>query len=958
MKKPKRVVYAALLLMAVVCAPGSARAADVADEAQFHFVRGTQFYRQARFDDALAEFYASNRLVPNRNVQFNIARSLEQLHLYDEAFRAWSELLRGNPPAAERAAIEGAIDKLRPHLALLLVTTTPPGAEIYANRRDLGSLGVTPKLLALPAGHVNVLLDLPGYRSVERPVDLVKGNEQKLAPELERIVGGVDFRQLPAGAVVREGTIDGPVLMQGPGSARLVPGRHVLFVAAPGYVTARVEVDVEPDGTTSVDVPLAPAASPTGAVVVRANIDGALVRIDGREMGFSPAVIEGVPTGERLIEVVKEGRETFRTRVVVRQGERAYLEVKLRRQRPEITAATKRLIRAEEAPASITVITAEEIHAFGYLTLSEALAGIRGVVSSNDRTYESIGFRGLSPPGDYTKRVLVLVDGHPYNDIVVGQGYVGHDLDVDLENVERIEVVRGPGSVLYGTGALFGVVNVVTRRPQPGEHAEGSTTVGTLGLREGRVTASARGDRAELMASGALFDQQGDRLYSWNNGSIAAFADGETARHADLAGRLGPVTLRAAYNDRIKTVPTGVFDTLPAPGTTYRDERAFAELRVDQPLGASRLSARAAYDLGLFHGNYRLQTMAPADPPQANDDFRSQAATGELRLELPAFGRQHLTLGAEAQDQFQIRQHSSATAPDGTVNPYLASDVHELIASGYLVGDLTLASWLRANLGVRADDYTQNFGWTLNGRAALIGQLYEGGNTKLLLGRAFRAPSAYERFYNDGGLTQIQAGSLSPEIIYSAEIEHTHAVDDDLQLVVAGYTHLLQNMIVLNPMAPGSQVFVFQNEPDNVFGYGAEGEVRWQPDVGALMVFAYSWQHTRLYLPAGATPLPNAPDYQASLRVFYPLFGTALRIGNEMIFDMRRHLADGDVTPDALTWNVSLSGEYHRYRMRYFAGVFNLLDDRTGYPVGGEVPAGQSVPRYGRTVRAGLAFSF
>ena len=64
-----------LLLLSLL--PRGARAADVADEAQFHFVRGNQFYRQAQFDEALSEFYASNRLVPNRNVQFNIARCLE-----------------------------------------------------------------------------------------------------------------------------------------------------------------------------------------------------------------------------------------------------------------------------------------------------------------------------------------------------------------------------------------------------------------------------------------------------------------------------------------------------------------------------------------------------------------------------------------------------------------------------------------------------------------------------------------------------------------------------------------------------------------------------------------------------------------------------------------------------------------------------------------------------------------
>src|SRR5262245_20630105 len=99
-------------LGAIVVALGvllpAARAAgeDVADEAQFHFVRGNQLYRQGRFEDALSEFYASNRLVSNRNVQFNIARCLEQLKLYDEAFRAWSDIGRKDaPPAEDRKSV-------------------------------------------------------------------------------------------------------------------------------------------------------------------------------------------------------------------------------------------------------------------------------------------------------------------------------------------------------------------------------------------------------------------------------------------------------------------------------------------------------------------------------------------------------------------------------------------------------------------------------------------------------------------------------------------------------------------------------------------------------------------------------------------------------------------------------------------------------------------------------------
>jgi outer membrane receptor protein involved in Fe transport len=321
-------------------------------------------------------------------------------------------------------------------------------------------------------------------------------------------------------------------------------------------------------------------------------------------MGFTPAVVDGVPAGERDIEVAHEGRAPFRTRVTVDKGRRAFLDVRLKRLEPEVEAASKRLMRAEDAPGSISVITAEQIRAFGYTTVSDALRGVRGVFSSNDRVYESVGFRGLSPPGDYTRRVLVLVDGHPYNDTVTGGGYVGHDLDVDLENVERIEVVRGPGSVLYGTGALFGVINVVTRRPAPGARGAANAGIGTLGTTTGRVSASVRGANSELLVSAAGYESAGQLAYPWTNGSIALRADGETARHGDLVGRAGPFTLRAAINDRTKMVPTGVYATRPEPGTTYRDLRAYAELRFDQPWKRVNLSARLSYDYGLFLGHY------------------------------------------------------------------------------------------------------------------------------------------------------------------------------------------------------------------------------------------------------------------------------------------------------------------------------------------------------------------
>src|SRR5215213_8049120 len=102
------------LAVLATTAPPARAAAPEADEAQFRFLRGNNLYRQGRFDEALSEYYLSDRLVPNRNVEFNIARCLEKLRRFDEAFRAWSALDERGLPEGERAILREAIDRLRP----------------------------------------------------------------------------------------------------------------------------------------------------------------------------------------------------------------------------------------------------------------------------------------------------------------------------------------------------------------------------------------------------------------------------------------------------------------------------------------------------------------------------------------------------------------------------------------------------------------------------------------------------------------------------------------------------------------------------------------------------------------------------------------------------------------------------------------------------------------------------
>ena len=122
-----------------------------------------------------------------------------------------------------------------------------------------------------------------------------------------------------------------------------------------------------------------------------------------------------------------------------------------------------------------------------YPTIAEAIRGVRGMYLSNDTSYDSVGVRGFSHLGDYGNRVLILIDGHPANDNYIFSSYVGFDGRTDIDDIERIEIIRGPGSVLYGTSAFFGVINLITRSRDMPTHGEAKVDT-VLGAGRGRVT--------------------------------------------------------------------------------------------------------------------------------------------------------------------------------------------------------------------------------------------------------------------------------------------------------------------------------------------------------------------------------------------------------------------------------------------------------------------------------------
>ena len=131
----------------------------------------------------------------------------------------------------------------------------------------------------------------------------------------------------------------------------------------------------------------------------------------------------------------------------------------------QVYSASKHMQSTHDAPSSVTVITANEIQKYGYRTLADILESVRGFYITNDRDYSFVGVRGFGRLGDSNNRILVLIDGNRINDNVFGEPYLGTEFLVDVDLIERVEIIRGPSSSLYGADAFFAVINVITRKP-------------------------------------------------------------------------------------------------------------------------------------------------------------------------------------------------------------------------------------------------------------------------------------------------------------------------------------------------------------------------------------------------------------------------------------------------------------------------------------------------------------
>ncbi len=933
-----------------------ALADDTADEADLKFRLGAEAYQRGDYKAALEQFLGSNRLVPNRNVTYNVARCYQELKQYPEAYRYFTLALQGENDKDARARIERELNGIRQNVAVLEVESQPPGATVYIERRDLGPRGNTPTSLGLKPGAYVVLAELAGYYPARLEVPAITaGQSRKVTLELEPILGQISIDETLAGATVRVDDTKAAPACVAPCKLDVSEGRHKLYFTRAGYHPAEAEVDVHAKQQSLARAELLPI---TGSLVVSTDEPGALVEVDGRPKGFTPLVTTAT-VGPHRLRLSLGGFHPIERKVTVQDGHEERVEVTLT-QAEEVNAASRSTEGVEDAPSSVSIIPSRELRAMNYPTIAEAVRGVQGVYTWNDRSYQTVGFRGLGRLGGYGNRVLVLVDGHPLNDDWLGSSYVGYDARVGLDDVERIEIVRGPGSVLYGTNAFSGVINLVTRKPTTRGGEAGLSTVET-GVARGRVRANVPlGKDGGLWTSASVAHGNGRNIYFPELDQTSRGADGFEA--GTLEGRYYKSWFSAAWylQSHHKRLPTGEYDTLLGdPRTEQTDSRASLELKAEPRWNeVVRTMTRVHANHYRFDGGY---ARLPEKGGLETDTFRGTWFGVEQRIEIEPSSLFKLTVGGEGQLHVEVRERARDES-----GSFLDDKRPYQVGAGYALVDLKPSERFHVSAGARLDAYS-TFGRSINPRLALVAKPYDGGNTKLMLGKAFRAPSVYELYYNDGGFTQIPSPNIGPENIYSAELEHAHRFSPTVAGTAAVFCNYAQNLVSTAGAAEEGDPLRYVNARAPIATLGAELGLRRDWRQGYMLAASYSFQRSRFLDGDSMSSLlgfkqspdfrrvANSPEHLGSIKGALPLLGRALTLASRLTlesgrFDRNEGAADEPQTKgDAFAiWDIVITGREERHRFSWSAGVYNAFDWRYSLPVSVEFPQ-RSILQDGRT---------
>ena len=609
----------------------------------------------------------------------------------------------------------------------------------------------------------------------------------------------------------------------------------------------------------------------------------------------------------------------------------------------DLVTATKRVVSLRKAPAIATIITADEIRNMGARNLLDVLKMVPGFgISINELGSLMVEVRGIRTA--ISEKILVMIDGHSLNRNINGSALYRVANTLPMENVKQVEVVRGPGSALYGNSAFVATINVITRNAEEINGLEVKGGGGSFDTyRANMVGGKAIGDK--LTASGSLDynETEGAKLRveaDTLTGTPFSMAPGQTDLHsrqtdAFLKVGYGDLSFRGQYLTKREGMYVGIVSALTDHSSEAQVDNYWGELAY-----GLRLTEGLSANLKMHYDHYAQYPNMKIYPDGFAGLFPSgfvgkplvkdRTTGGELQLDWDAFKGNHVIAGFsfEALKQYDVEQWANFNpltgAPLGSVQPvanWNKAATREMWAL-YLQDEWQLHERANLTAGVRYDHYS-DFEGTLNPRLGLVWSFLENADLKLLYGQAFRAPS-FQEMYNINNPVVVGNPDLKPERIktyeaalawrhsrfFAANLNYFHSTIYD-QIGWDTSTSPAMNANIAKSVTQGIELGL----------NGALGrDLSWRT--------GYVYQDPRDALTDRR--LPYVPLHRASAGINYGLTKYA-NLHGDLLWTGTRSRANGDSRPDMPSYAtvdlaVTLKNFYRTLELQ--AAIFNLFDER------------------------------
>ena len=613
-----------------------------------------------------------------------------------------------------------------------------------------------------------------------------------------------------------------------------------------------------------------------------------------------------------------------------------------------VYAASKYKQSAAEAPAAVTVLTQGDIRSFGWRTLGEVLGGVRGVFTRYDRAYTYLGVRGLNRPGDYSSRLLLLIDGVRANDNIYDSVLVGREFPIDVALIERVEFIPGPGSVIYGPNAVFGVINVITRNAASLRGQSMTVSVDSQRGRKAQFSSGHEFAAGSLLVAASAENRPGTDLVipefdpAGGDGHVNGL-DGERDRKLQMRWSGGELNLSAILSERSKTIPNAPY------GLVFGDRSVWTDRMTLLGNSWQRLAADGSgWSLHTGVGLYDYHDSGRYEPDRLVTQYQNQGRwwDAELRRTWRIDESQMLLLGAAIQRNARQRSVNTVFATSG---PDVTGNTTDSTRYGFFVTDeITLSPSWKLGLGARLDRQTDNR-WHTTPRLSLLWQPTSAWVIKALAGEAYRepnffelAPAAPDEPWND---------DLRRERVRSYELAADWRANDRMRISASLFDNRVRDMI--DQIAQDNGLLVFRNV-GAARSRGVELEAEYLSAEGWRLRASLTQQRVRM--DDGSEP-SNAPRSLLKLHATTPLPGLPVRLGLELQGTGSRYTLTGQRLGSQLLANTTVLWDPPGRAWSLSGSVYNLGNRRVSDSAGPEFLADR-IEQDGRVVALRWTLAF